>query len=339
MATLKEIAETCGVSTTTVSLILNNKPNRISPKVKDLIIQTAEEMNYKPNRLAAGLVKGSTNIIGLVVPDLRNNYFANLVANLEDAFYPFGYTIMFGNTNDDATKDIMYIKNFLQYKVDGLMIVIASNHDAETIHDLNLILQKSGKPVVFIDRESTLSDFPSVKADNRMGGYLATKHLLSLGHRKIGCLTGPLELQSAKDRYQGYLDALKEFNVDINTRFRFEGNYQVSSGIVSFPYFKKISATAIFASNDVMAFGLYYAASENSTKIPEELSIVSFDNSPLCEFVYPKLSSISQPADRISQQASAYLLAKIEKKPIEQIKMNFTPELIIRQSSYPPNII
>lgn len=336
MVTLKEIAKICGVSTTAVSVVLNDRPNRISKSIRTKILKTAEELNYRPNQLAASLSKGQTKVIGLIIPDLRNNYFSSMVASIHDFISPLEFKIMLGNTNDDPLKDISFSESFLSYNVDGLMIVISSNHTKKTSKRLNETLINTNKPIIFLDRESTSKNFHSFISDHKLGGYFATKHLLSLGHRKIGCLTGSMKLQSARERYQGYLEALKEYQIPEDKSLSFEGDYHLESGIASLPYFLKISVTAIFSSNDMMAFGLYNSAQSMNVKIPEDLSIIGFDNNILCKFAYPTLSSISQPLDKIVKSSCQYLLNKINKLPTHENGNIFSPKLIVRNSCFPP---
>lgn len=336
MATLKDIAKICDVSVAAVSLVLNNKPNRISKSVRTEILNTAKKLNYQPNQLAKGLSKGNLNVIGLLIPDIKNNHFANMLSEIQDLLFPANYNIMVGNSNDDAHTEMSFIRSFLSYNVDGLIIVIASNHTSSTLKELNQILSDHKTPVVFLDRDPNLENYLKFSSNNRLGGYIATKHLVSLGHKRIGCLTGPLKSKSANERYQGYLDALKESNLMDTSNLYFEGDYKIKSGIASLPYFLKLNTTAIFASNDIMAFGLYHAAQNHNLIIPKDLSIIGFDNIELSKLIYPTLTSVMQPVSRIIKEGCQSLLSMIQNKQQRAKNYTYEPELIIRNSTYPP---
>lgn len=336
MATLKDIAEKCNVSVAAVSLVLNDKPNRISETVKKDIIATAKELNYQPNQVARSLSKGKSNIIGLIIPDIRNNHFANILAEIEELLTPSGYNIMVGNSNDEAQSDLSFLRSFVSYNVDGLIVVTASNHTEATLKEIDQILIDSKIPIVFLDRDPNIKNYSSFTTNNRLGGYLATKHLISLGHKRIGCLTGPLKSKSAYGRYQGFLDALKEFDLFETSNIYFEGDYKIESGIASFPYFLRFNATAIFSSNDIMAIGLNHAAQSHNLTIPKDLSIVGFDDIDLAKLMYPTLTTVSQPVSKIIKNGCQTLLYKIRNKSHVAETKIYDPELIIRDSTYPP---
>lgn len=338
MATLKDIAKACNVSVTSVSLVLNNKPNRISKKTIEKIKNAAEELGYMANKSAIGLVKGITNVIGLIIPDLQNQYFSDLVSRIESILSAAGYNLMIGHSHDNAIKEINLVKSFYSYNIDGLILIISSNHSEETYSNLNEYLTKVDKPVVYIDRKMPDMQFPCFLTNDRYGGYIATKHLLSLGHRTIGCLTGPLNIESAYERYLGYLDALNEFNINVNQKLCFEGDYYVDSGFISFPYFIKQSVTAIFSANDVMAFGLFRSAYESNVSIPEDISVIGFDNNFSCKFTNPPLTSVEQSTDEISKNSTQWLIRKINNINTNSNAITtYLPKIKYRYSTAPPS--
>lgn len=339
MVTLKDIADYCNVSVTAVSLVLNNKPNRFSSETKKKIINAAKELNYSPNHVALSLVKGKSHMIGLIIPDIKNEYFSNLAFTVENSLSPHSYTMMLGNSNNEAKKDILYAKNFLGYKADGLIIVSSSNYSENEWKEMSSLLNTSQTPIVFLDRSPLENIFPFFVTNNVSGGYIATKHLLSLGHRRIGVLTGPPFLKNTQDRLLGYEMALREFDLNLDKNLLFEGNFTVESGEASFHYFITKGVSAIFSFNDMMAYGLFRSAQNTTTAIPDDLSVVGFDNNTIGTISNPSLTTISQPIDEMCFQSTQYLMSKIYNTKTTLDSKQYEPKLIIRNSTLPPKNI
>lgn len=332
MATIKDIADKCGVSTAAVSLVLNNKPNRFSEKTKLSILKVAKELNYNPNHMAVSLVKGKSQVIGLIIPDIKNEYFSNLAYTIETKLSPHGYKIMLGNSNNLLEKEMFYSKTFLGYQVDALIIVPASNYKSEEWKKITRLIKSSKTPIIFLDRAPSDTNFPYFVSDNELGGYIATKHLLELGHTKIGCLTGPLSLLNTKRRMEGYERALKEYGITLRQKYIIEGDFRIESGISSLDYFIKQEVTSIFSFNDMMAYGLYREALKKSINIPKDISIIGFDNNVVSTFAYPPLSTIAQPLEKMCNEAIFYLIAKLNGENLETHYKICEPELIERDS-------
>lgn len=337
--TVKDIARLAGVSTATVSLVLNNKPSRISEETKKKIIEIAREQNYKPNQIAVSLVTKKTCTIGLIIPDMNNLFFNRLAIGVEHYAYQLGYSVLFCNIDDRSDKCFDYLNNLMSRCVDGIIVIppfdINVNHNNETMLRM---FNESRTPMILLDRavSNVFCDF--VTFDNKQGGFIATEHLIKLGHKKIGCITGLLEAGSARTRYDGYAEAMRLYGLPVDPALVYHGDYKIDSGEKGAQELIKNGATAIFASNDMMAFGLYRYALSLGIKIPSELSVVGFDNIFLCDTLSVPLTSIEQPAELMGKRACELLLGKIDAEPGLSSPRDyfFTPMLVERDSTAPP---
>lgn len=330
--TIKDIAQMAGVSITTVSKIINKKDSDISDKTRDKVLKIIDEYNFTPNALATGLVTKKTNTIGLLVPDISNAFFAELARGVEDGANCEGYNVILCNTDENPEKEVEYLDVLRAKNVDGIIFLSAalSNHDA--VADLN----QKGVPLVVLDRTIEEENVMMVCLDNVNGGYIATKHLLEYGHEKIGCITGPLKNDIAKHRFRGYVKALKEMNMGFLANFIYEGDFKTKSGEKGAEALIKAGVTAIFACNDMMAYGAYKKIQEQGIKIPDEISVVGFDDIYMSEILTPPLTSVKQPAHEMGLMSAAMLIKGIKGKALEKTQMEFRPTLSMRKSVGPP---
>ena len=330
--TIRDIAKKAGVSITTVSKIINKKDEDISDETREKVIKIINEYNYVPSALATGLVTKKTNTIGLLVPDISNAFFAEVARGVEDGANGRGYNLILCNTDDDPDKEIQYL-NVLKVKhVDGIVFLSAvlSNHSA--IMQLN----KAGFPVVVLDRTLDDESIMAVYLDNFTGGYMAAKHLAEFGHKRIGCITGPLKNKPAKQRFCGYKKALEEMHIEFDEDLVYEGNFKTSGGEWGAKKLLKAGATAIFACNDMMACGAYKVIQEQGLRIPEDVSVVGFDDTFMSEILTPPLTSVKQPTYDMGIASAAMLIKRIKGEKLENTKMEFKPVLSIRKSVGPP---
>lgn len=282
--TVKDIAELAGVSTATVSLVLNDKPSRISEETKKRIIEIAREQNYKPNRIAVSLVTKKTRTLGLIIPDMNNLFFNRLAMGVEHYAYQLGYNVLFCNIDDRADKCFDYLNNLMSSCVDGIIVIPPYDINTNSNNEAMLrIFRESRTPMILLDRSVNHIACDFVAFDNKQGGFIATEHLIRLGHKKIGCITGLLESGNTRTRYDGYAEAMRLHGLPVDPALVYQGDYKIESGEKGAHELIKNGATAIFACNDMMAFGLYRYALSKGIKIPEELSVVGFDNIFLCD--------------------------------------------------------
>lgn len=329
---IKDVARESGFSITAVSLVLNGKSNNTSQQTKEKIIETAERLGYRPNRLAVGLSKKESKLIGLIIPDNSNMFFSELSKSVEKAARKYGFSLIYGNTNDEYARDIEYLRLFVDHQVDGIIITKSSNLSLEDDYRNMLFIEESGIPYVVVDRRNYEHECNLVTVDGIMGGYLATKHLIENGHTRIGCFTGPVGLSTTNDRLIGYKNALTEANIEIDENIIFNGNFSMGFEKKAMDTFLKQNVSAIFCQNDLMAFGIYRESIKRNIKIPENLSIVGYDNIVLSDIVYPKLTTINQPIDEIARESMKILISGIKNKNIKPQIIELYPSLVVRNS-------
>ncbi|MBE3578676.1 LacI family DNA-binding transcriptional regulator [Caldanaerobacter subterraneus] len=329
--TIKDIARLANVSVTTVSRVINNKPEGVSEETRQKILKLVKELGYQPNAIARGLVTKKTKTIGLIIPDISNPFFPDIARGVEDSAHIYGYNVFLCNTDDNLEKESEYIKALKEKYVDGIIFTSSSIPKHE--HIIELV--ESGIPVVIMDRRVDSENIYGVFLDNYEGGYIATKHLIDLGHEKIGCITGPLYTKSAKERLEGYKKALLDSGIKIDEKLIFEGDYKINGGIIGAERLLKDNKdmSAIFACNDLMAYGAYKTIRSFGYKIPDDISVVGFDDIQLSQILEPQLTTIKQPAYDMGLTAARMLIKLIEGKKLKKKIINFRPQLVIRQST------
>lgn len=333
--TIKDIAQECGVSISAVSLVLNNRECRISEETRNRILDTAAKYRYRPNKLAVGLLKKQTSTLGLIVPSLSNLFFAELCRGCEMEARRNGYSLMIVSSEEFPNKNVQFIDSLVDSQVDGIVYVSPSSIDSQAIREASQRIESAGIPYVTVDREVTGSTSRSVSVDNALGGYIATRHLLSLGHRRIGCLTGPLCNSTSIQRLAGYKKALGEYHIPYDPQLVLEGDFSVDSGHKSIAYMRGQEATALFCFNDMMAIGAYRAMREYGMKLPQDLSLVGYDDIFITELLETPLTTVNQPAAQIGASAARLLLNQIKGNPEEENPV-FIPSLKVRSSTCPP---
>lgn len=300
-ARMKDIAKLANVSETTVSLVINNKPSRVSEKKKKEILKIAKDLNYHPNFLAQGLAKKETHIIGLIIPDIENMFFASLAKEIERLLYQENYFTILTNSNDNQSLELNLIDELINVGVDGLLIVLSNESymEREKIHNK---LDSLTIPFVLLDRSNNNKNYSQVYFDNYQGGYIATKFLIDQGHRDIGFVKGPSYIENVNNRYLGYLSALKDN--DIKTKYAVTGDLKYLSGYSVSDYLllnRKI--TGVVVANDLMLLGLLKRATELKIDIPDDLSIVGYDRSKIITMYPLEITTIELDIKEISSSS------------------------------------
>ena len=331
-ATIKDIERHTGFSTTTISLILNGKGDRFPEKTKEIIIAAVEELGYRPNQVAVGLVKKQTKTIGLVISDIRNVFFSNLAKGVEDKCREYGWNLILCNTSDMHSRDIEYINVLADKGVGGILFAMAADSSYEKAVESLDLMEKLKIPYVMIDRSIVGRECSIVKTDHYKGGYLATKHLIDLGHENIACVTGPRHLKDTVSRLSGYRQALEESNIEYNPGLIREGHYDIDGGIKAVRELEGKDYSAVFAFNDLSAYGVYKQLKSQNLVIPDDISLVGYDNIFFSDLLDVPLTSINQPVYEIASKAVKLIIdkKKFGNKPSEHI---FEPELIVRKST------
>ena len=335
--TIRDVAKLSGFSITTVSLVLNHKGTSIPQHTKDKVWQAANTLQYSPAKLAANFATAKSGVIGLILPDSGNCFFIHLCEIIEKAAQQAGYTVLYASSSQACPKDDEYFRLFTNYGVDGI-IHACSEYQSELQRErIFALCKESGVPVVALNRLFENQPQYTVKVNDYKGGYLATKHLLDLGHTRIGCLTGSGSLSCSQSRLKGHLAALEMAGLTLNPSLVFEGNYQEQIGTEALEHFLRHKVTAICAFNDVMAMGLYRAARKKGLVFPRDLSVVGFDDIPMADLLHPPLTTIGQPVQEIGACAVELMISLIEGNvsPNKQKSYVFEPRFILRESTGP----
>jgi LacI family transcriptional regulator len=327
--TIKDVARESGVNVSTVSRALTGAYG-VHQDTREHVLRVARRLRYQPNRVARGLVTGSSCTLGLIVSDIRNPFFAEVARGAEDAGRSAGYDLILCNSDLDADKQMDYVRSLMEKRVDGILM----NSVAALSRRQQDQLASSGVPIVLLNRSSATDGFSTVSADNEAGGALAARYLLRLGHRAIAHLTGPRHHGNMTDRVNGFVRALKAAGPGLRPTVLYgenslEGGYVLGQTLLR----QQSGVTAIFAGNDVMAFGVLRAIIESGRRIPQDISLVGFDNVEFSSVVNPPLTTVHQPKKEIGQAAVEILLrlARTKDKPIPEHRL-LGVELIERQS-------
>ena len=311
--TIKDVARESGVNTSTVSRALNNGYG-VNDETRKHVVEVATRLNYRTNQVARGLVTGRSQSIGLVVSDIRNPFFAEVARGAEDAAYRAGRDLVLCNSDLKAEKQMGYFDSLLAKRVDGIVM--------NSVAGLNRAQQDqlwaAGVPIVLLNRSSVYRRFSSVLGDNLQGGEIAGKYLIDLGHVRVGHITGPRAHGNLTDRAKGFLKAFHDRGLPepevIYGEHTFAGGYESARQLLEAD--RKI--TAIFAGNDVLAFGCIRAAIEKGIRIPDDLSIIGFDNVEMSQITNPPLTTIDQPKYEIGKAAIEMLLNMMAKDGIRE---------------------
>jgi LacI family transcriptional regulator len=332
--TIKDIAARAGVSTATVSHVINNT-RFVSDELRERVVSAIDEIGYHPNEIARGLRRGDTATIGLMIPDNSNPFFAEVAKNIEDIGFEQGYSVILCNSAGDLEREATYIKMLLAKQVDGV-IFIACRSKYEHLVDLK---KQKDIPVVLVDRDIPLFLGDVVMVDNEQGGYIATKHLLELGHKKIACITGPSDVALSEDRVKGYVRALKEADIKIRQEYVVMGDFGLRSGESGMEKLLSLEdiPSAVFICNDMMAIGALNEARKAGILVPDDISVIGYDDIQLASVVSPALTTIAQPIKELSVAATSMLIKKIQHgaEGEEGKRVVLDAQLVIRNSCSP----
>jgi LacI family transcriptional regulator len=328
--TLKEIATLAGVSPSSVSLVLNNKPNRISEQTKELIKKIAEENQYRPNVMARSLVTRQTKTLGLIIPDIENLFFSMLAKTLELEVRKEGYTLIIVNSNDSFYDDLLLIDLLISRGVDGLFLAI-SNEAYLHQKELEEKLVKLPIPYVMIDRVLESFKCNKVYFDNVTGSYEATKYLLEQGHRKISCICNTFISNNSLSRINGYKKAMDEYGLKIPKEYIIPANYRIEGGYQAGEQILKTDSTAVFVCNDMMTLGLLKKFMEHGIRVPDDYMVVSYDNL-LSDFLFGiKISSVDQDIKELGIRSWEVLKNCLQTEEVKEYQdICLIPKLILR---------
>ncbi|MCL9782471.1 substrate-binding domain-containing protein [Vibrio sp. S4M6] len=330
MATMKDIAKLAGVSTSTVSHVIN-KTRYVSEEISERVNNAAKELNYyAPSALARSLKVKRTRTIGMLVTTSTNPFFGEVVKGVERSCYQQNYNLILCNTEGDNQRMKASIDTLLQKRVDGLLLM-CSTLEGEHIAGLE---RSPDIPIVVMDWGPMSFECDKIQDNSYRGGYIAAKHLIESGHKAIGCITGPLSKHQAEYRFNGFTQALEEHHLPIQQNWIVEGDFECKGGYEALHkmYQQGPLPSALFVSNDMMAMGVINAANELGINIPEDLSIIGYDDIHIAQYMTPSLTTIHQPKYRLGQAAVDTLLKRLEKELTEPAVVQLEPTLVVRNS-------
>lgn len=331
-ATLKNIATELKLSVSTVSRALNNHPD-INKETKHLVKSLATELGYRPNIMARNLKASKSNQIGVIVPEIRHDFFANALSGIEEVAYQKGYTVILAQSNEDKNREEINLNSMYLHRVAGI-IVSVSQTTSESSHFKRLI--DKGVKMVFFDRVCNDLNASTVHIDDMQSSYEVVKYLLGKGYKKIVHFAGPQSLTICKNRKLGYEKALIESRANFDP-IVFEGGMHESDGYLHIDKMieKRIDNCAIFAVNDPVAVGAVKRLKELGIKIPQQVGIVGFSNNPITEMISPQLTTVEQPAFEMGKKAAEILINEIEdeSKIITPSDIKLETKLIVREST------
>jgi LacI family transcriptional regulator, galactose operon repressor len=327
--TIYDVARLAGVSTATVSRALNGT-GQIAPRTRAAIEAAVAQLGYRPNTIARSLVTRSTQTIALLLPDITNPFYAALVSGIQQYVLSHDHTMLLCTTEGDAEREEQYLSLLRAKQVDGALVdglVLPPDRIARFVRE--------GFPIVCLDRDIDSTFIPLVQVDNRRGGKLATEHLLGLGHLRIAHVMGADGLHISHDRLAGYREALAAagFAPDprlvVEGRFTEEGGYEAMRMLLD----STPELTAVFAANDLSALGVLHAIAESGRRVPEDISVVGFDDLRLSAFMWPPLTTVRQPAVEIAQLATEILIGLMRGEEVRQMRHFLEPTLVVRAST------
>ncbi len=326
-ATRKDVAERAGVSTATVSYVVNKGPRPVADETRQRVLQAIEELGYYPNELARSLAMKQTLTFGFVIPDLTNPYFGNLAQQFEDICFSRGYMVFVCDTHRDQDKEIRIVELLRSKQVDGVAIL----PDAGSLDALH-ILKQAGIATVVMEHDSPNSH--CVAIDDFNGGLIATEHLLELGHRRIAHIRQISHTTSPR-RYEGYLYAHQKLGLAVDPRYTIACGYEFNAGIGAMNSLLGLPErpTAVFAHNDVIALNAMYAIREAGLSVPGDVSVVGFDDIAEASISHPTLTTVSYPKSAMARWAAERLFEIInDHRTAPTIKLLPT-NLIVRRST------
>lgn len=331
MLTIKDVAKEAKVSISTVSRVLNMS-GYTSEKTREKVLNAVKKLDYKGSLVAAAMIKKQTLTLGLIIPDIKNIFHSDLTRAIEDGANSHGFNIFLCNTDNNLQKEAEYIHLLIAKGVDG---IIFSSPDVKAENIKELKEKFPDLPIIILGSKFHNVTVNEVLVDNFDGGYKATSHLLKLGHKDIAFISGGTDSYSSIERHKGYKFALNESGIPINDdlvifdKFYIESGYKNALKLLQ----KNKRPTAIFAGNDSIAVGIYKAARELNVKIPEQLSVVGFDDSQYAEILFPMLTTIHTPIIEMGQRSIEIIVKSIKEKQRYKESHVFYPTLIEREST------
>jgi LacI family transcriptional regulator len=325
---IKDVAKEANVSTATVSRVINDT-DFVSDTMKQRVHMAIEKLNYRPNMLAKSLKQDKTYTVGIVIPDISNEYFMSISRGIEDELHDFGYNLIFCSSDEKSEKEKMLLQLLHDKRVDGIVLASSGGND-EFILQLNTAI-----PIVLIDRKLNMEQrsIDYMVEDNFKGAYLLTKKLLDLGHRQIAVINGLLEVSTGFDRYNGYLQAMKEAGLDVHENLMYDGKFTTEGGKMAVSHLFQlpfIKPTALISFNNKMTFGALLVLTKQGFRLPDDIMLASYGNLESVLLLHnPQMYYIDQCAYSMGTKSGQILRQKMQTQSgsLEVIQEVLEPEL------------
>lgn len=326
---MKDVARMAGVSTSTVSHVINND-RFVSEAIREKVDAAIKELNYAPSALARSLKLNQTRTIGMLITASTNPFYSELVRGVERSCFERGYSLVLCNTEGDEQRMNRNLETLMQKRVDGLLLLCTETHQPSK----EIIQRYPSIPTVMMDWAPFDGTSDLIQDNSLLGGDMATQHLIDKGHTRIACITGPLDKTPARLRLEGYLSAMERAGLAIPDGYRITGDFEFNGG---FEAMQKLLAQeprprAVFIGNDAMAFGAYQALYQAGLRVPDDMAIVGYDDIELARYMTPPLTTIHQPKDELGELAIDVLIHRMAQPTLQQQRLQLTPVLMERGS-------
>ncbi|MFZ4834723.1 DNA-binding transcriptional regulator CytR [Rouxiella sp. Mn2063] len=331
-ATMKDVAESAGVSTATVSRALMS-PEKVSALTRQKVEQAVLAVGYSPHALSRNLKRNESRTILVVVPDICDPFFAEVIQGIERTAAQHGYLVLLGDCAQQNQQEKTFINLIITKQIDGMLLL-----GSDLPFDASKEEQHNLPPMVMANEFAPELELPTVHIDNLTAAFEAVNYLLRLGHKHIACITGPENMPLCQYRLQGYIQALRRSGINVDSHAIIRGDFDFESGAQALDQLMNLSTppTAIFCHNDIMAIGAMYQAKKIGLRIPQDLSIVGFDDIKISQYYDPPLTTVAQPRFQIGEQAMLLLLEQLNGNNVQSGSRLLDSELIVRGSTAAP---
>jgi len=331
MPTIVEVAKHARVSIATVSNVIRGT-RRVSPMLRERVETAIRDLDYSPNEIARSLKVKQTRMLALVLPDITNPFFPEIIRGAEDTAFERGYFLVTANTDEQIGRERRIVSALRSYRVDGILLASAPGKDSSHIRSI----MKGGISIVCLDRTVSGIKTDAVLLDNVRGGRECVRHLIQGGHSSIAIITGSLALQTGLERLRGYEEALRESDIEIDRSLVFEGDFRDQSGyrLGKELLRRRPRPTAIFVCNGVMTLGVLNAFEELGVRCPEDIALATFDDLAADRSFHPHLTAVVQPGYEMGARAATILMDRVEGKLTnEPLVVRIVPTLVVREST------
>lgn len=329
MATMKDVAKMAGVSTSTVSHVINND-RFVSDAVRAKVDAAIKTLNYAPSALARSLKLNQTHTIGMLITASSNPFYSELVRGVERSCFERGYSLVLCNTEGDEQRMNRNLETLLQKRVDGLLLLCTETHLPSPV----IMSRYPSIPTVMMDWAPFEGESDVIQDNSLLGGEMATQHLIDNGYTRIACIAGPQDKTPARLRLEGYRNAMNRAGLEILEGYEIIGDFEFQGGFTAMNSLLALEQPphAVFTGNDAMAVGAYQALYQAGLKVPQDMAVVGYDDIELARYMTPPLTTIHQPKDELGELAVDVLIHRMAQPTLEQQRLFLTPELVVRGS-------